>query len=90
MRVPDLLRIAFDSPSAPWIRIPPQTSWKQTPVGIQTLTRELVILNVGPMATTFESGNTIYDPKTLNIPERGDIVLDTWGAHIFALLENRN
>jgi hypothetical protein len=59
-------------------------------VRVRALTRELVLLNIGPVATASERGNAVHDPKSLNIPERGDIVLDAWGAHIFALLENRN
>jgi hypothetical protein len=51
---------------------------------------ELVLLNVGPAAIAYERGDAIHDPKSSNIPERGHVVLDTWGAHIFALLENRD
>jgi hypothetical protein len=59
-------------------------------VGIRALTRELVLLNVGPMATASKLGDAVHDPKSLNIPKRGDVVLGAWGAHIFALLENRD
>jgi hypothetical protein len=59
-------------------------------VGVRALTQELVLLNVGLVATTFERGDAVHDPKSLNIPERGNVVLDAWGAHIFALLENRD
>jgi hypothetical protein len=59
-------------------------------VGIRALTQELVLLNVGLVATASERGDTIHDSKSLNIPERGDVILDAWGAHIFALLENRD
>ena len=43
-------------------------------VGIQALIRELVFLNVGPMAIAFECGNAIHDPKSSNIC--GDIVFN--------------
>jgi hypothetical protein len=59
-------------------------------VGVRALTWELILLNVGLVATTSESGNTVHHPKSSNIPERGDVVLDAWGAHIFVLLENRD
>jgi hypothetical protein len=59
-------------------------------VGIRALSRELVLLNVGLVATAPEHGNAVHDPKSSNIPERGDVVLNAWGAHIFALLENRD
>jgi hypothetical protein len=59
-------------------------------VGVQALTRELVLLNIGLVATTSERGDAIHDPKSLNVPKRGDVVLDAWEAHIFALLENRD
>jgi hypothetical protein len=57
-------------------------------VGVRALSRELVLLNVGLVATASEHGDTIHDPKSSNIPECGDVVLNAWGAHIFALLEN--
>jgi hypothetical protein len=59
-------------------------------VRVRALSRELVLLNVGPVATTSKRGDAVHDPKSSNIPERGDVVLDAWGAHIFALLENRD
>jgi hypothetical protein len=59
-------------------------------VGVRALTRELVLLNVGLVATASERGDAVHDPNSSNIPERSDIVLDAWGAHIFALLENRD
>jgi hypothetical protein len=57
-------------------------------VGVRALTRELVLLNVGLVAIASERGDAIHDPKSSNIPECGDVVLDAWGAHIFVLLEN--
>jgi hypothetical protein len=54
------------------------------------MTQELVFLNVGLVATASERGDVVHDPKSSNIPEHGDVVLDAWGAHIFALLENRD
>jgi hypothetical protein len=59
-------------------------------VGIRALSRELVLLNIDPMATTSEHGDAVHDPKSSNIPERGDVVLNAWGAHIFAFLENKD
>jgi hypothetical protein len=59
-------------------------------VEVRALTRELVLLNVGPVATASEHGEAVYDPKSSNIYERGDVVLNALGAHIFALLENRD
>jgi hypothetical protein len=59
-------------------------------IGVQALTRELVLLNVGLVATASEHGNVVHDSKSSIIPECGDVVLDAWGAHIFALLKNRN
>jgi hypothetical protein len=59
-------------------------------VGVRALTRELVFLNIGLVAIASERGDAIHDPKSSNIPERGDVVLDAWRAHIFALLENRD
>jgi hypothetical protein len=59
-------------------------------VGVQALTQELVLLNVGPVATASECGDAIHDPKSSIILECGDVVLNAWGAHIFALLENRD
>jgi hypothetical protein len=47
-------------------------------------------LNVGLVATASERGDAVHDPKSSNILERGDVVFDAWGAHIFALLENRD
>jgi hypothetical protein len=58
--------------------------------GVRALSWELVLLNVGPIATTSKHGNAVHDPKSLNIPECGDVVLNAWRAHIFALLENRD
>jgi hypothetical protein len=55
-------------------------------VWVRALTRELILLNVGLVATASERGDAVHDPKPSNIPECGDIVLDAWGAHIFALL----
>ena len=43
---------------------------------IQALARELVLLNVHPMDTAYECGNAVHDPKSSNIPERSDIVLN--------------
>jgi hypothetical protein len=57
-------------------------------VGVRALTRELVLLNVGLVATASEHGDAVYDPKSLNIPDCSNVVLDALGAHIFALLEN--
>jgi hypothetical protein len=45
-------------------------------VGVRALIRELVLLNVGPMATASERGDAIHDSKSSNIPERGDVILD--------------
>jgi hypothetical protein len=59
-------------------------------VGVRALSRELVLQNIGPVATAFEHGDAIHDPKSLNIPKCSDIVFNAWGAHIFALLENRD
>ena len=59
-------------------------------VRVGALSRELVLLNVGPMVTASERGDAVHDPKSSNEPKRGDIVLDAWGAHILALLENRD
>jgi hypothetical protein len=59
-------------------------------VEVRALSRELVFLNVGPVATASEIGNAVHDPKSLNIPECNDVVLNAWGAHIFVLLENRD
>jgi hypothetical protein len=59
-------------------------------VGVRALTQELILLNVGPVAIASKRGDAVYDPKSSNIPEYGDVVLDAWGAHIFALLENRD
>jgi hypothetical protein len=59
-------------------------------VRVRALTRELVLLNVGLVATASERGDAVHDLISSNIPERGDVVLDAWGAHIFALLENRD
>jgi hypothetical protein len=58
--------------------------------GIRALSWELVLLNIGPVATASEHGNAVHDPKSLNILERGDVLLNAWGAYIFALLENKN
>jgi hypothetical protein len=55
-------------------------------VGIRAVSRELVFLNVGLVATAPEHGDVVHDSKSSNIPERGDIVLNAWRAHIFALL----
>jgi hypothetical protein len=59
-------------------------------VQIRALSRELVLLNVGLVARASEHGNAVHDPKSSYILERGDVVFNAWGAHIFALLENRN
>jgi hypothetical protein len=59
-------------------------------VRVQALAQELVLLNVSLVTTTSERGNAVHDPKSLNTPECGDVVLNAWGAHIFALLENRD
>jgi hypothetical protein len=59
-------------------------------VGVRALTRELVLLNVGLVATASKRGDAVHDPKSSNIPERSDIVLDAWGAHIFSFLENKD
>jgi uncharacterized NAD(P)/FAD-binding protein YdhS len=59
-------------------------------LGVRALSRELVLLNVGPVATASEHGNAVHDPKSSNILERGDVVLNTWEAHIFPFLENRD
>jgi hypothetical protein len=59
-------------------------------IRVRALSRELVLLNVGLVATASEHGHAVYDPKSSNILERGDVVLSAWGAHIFALLENRD
>jgi hypothetical protein len=45
-------------------------------IGVGALTRELVLLNVGPVATASEHGDVVHDPKSLNIPKHGDVVLD--------------
>ena len=59
-------------------------------VGIRALARKLVLLNVGLVATASARCDAVYDSKSLKILERGDIVLDAWGAHIFALIKNRD
>jgi hypothetical protein len=59
-------------------------------VGVRALSLELILLNVGPVATASKHGDAVHDPKSSNILERGDVVLNAWGAHIFALLENRD
>jgi hypothetical protein len=59
-------------------------------IGVRALTRELVLLNVGLVATASERGDAVHDPKSLNIPKRGDVVLNAWETHIFILLENRD
>jgi hypothetical protein len=59
-------------------------------VGVRAMSRELVLMNVGLVAIASEHGDAIHDPKSSNIPELGDVVLNAWGAHIFALLENRD
>jgi hypothetical protein len=59
-------------------------------VQVRALVLELVLLNVGPMATASERGDAVHDPKSSNIPECGDVILNAWGAHIFVLLENRD
>jgi hypothetical protein len=59
-------------------------------IGVRVLTRELVLLNVGLVATASERGDAVHDPKSLNIPKRGDVVLNAWETHIFILLENRD
>ena len=59
-------------------------------VGIRVLTQEFVLLNIGPVAIASERGNAIHDPKSSNILERGDVIFDAWGAHVFALPENRD
>jgi hypothetical protein len=48
-------------------------------VQIRALPRELVFLNVGPVATTSKHGDAIHDPESSNKPESGDIVLNAWG-----------
>jgi hypothetical protein len=45
-------------------------------VGVRALTHELILLNVGPVAIASERGDAVYDPKSSNIPERGDVILD--------------
>jgi hypothetical protein len=59
-------------------------------VGIRALSRELVLLNVGLVATALEHGDAVHDPKSSNILERGDVVLNAWGDHIYILLKNRD
>jgi hypothetical protein len=59
-------------------------------VGVRALSRELVLMNVGLVAIASEYGNAVHDPKSSNILKHGDVVLNAWGAHIFALLENRD
>ena len=59
-------------------------------VRIRALTEELVLLNVGLVATASKRGNAVHDPKSLNEPKCGDVILDTSGVHIFALLKNRD
>jgi hypothetical protein len=59
-------------------------------VRIRALARELVLLNEGPVATASECGDVVHDPKSSNILERGDVVLNAWRAHVFVLLENRD
>ena len=59
-------------------------------VQFRASSRELILLHVGLMAIASEHGNAIHDPKSSNIPERGNVILNAWGAHVFALLENRN
>jgi hypothetical protein len=59
-------------------------------VGIRALSRELVLLNIGLVATASERGDAVHDSNSSNIPECGDVVLDAWGAHIFALLKNKD
>ena len=55
-------------------------------VKIWALIRELILLNIGLVAIASERGNAIYDPKSLNIPERSNVVLDAWRAHILHFL----
>jgi hypothetical protein len=59
-------------------------------VGVRALSQELVLLNVSLVATASKHGDAVHDPKSSNIPERSDVILNAWGAHIFALLENRD
>jgi hypothetical protein len=59
-------------------------------VRVRALSWELVLLNVGLVATAPELGDAVHDPKSSNIPECGDVILNAWGAHIFALLKNRD
>jgi hypothetical protein len=88
MRIPDLLRVAF--------RLHPGSGphlghlENKHLVGIRALSRELVLLNIGLVATASERGDAVHDSNSSNIPECGDVVLDAWGAHIFALLKNRD
>jgi hypothetical protein len=58
--------------------------------GVRALSRELVLLKVGLVATASEHGDAVHDPKSSNIPECSDVVLNAWRTHIFALLENRD
>jgi hypothetical protein len=46
-------------------------------VRVRALSRELVLLNVGLVATASEHGDAVHDPKSSNIHERGDVVLNT-------------
>jgi hypothetical protein len=59
-------------------------------IGVRALFWELIFLNVGLVATASEHGDAVHDPKSSNIPECGDVVLNVWGVHILALLENRD
>jgi hypothetical protein len=45
-------------------------------VGVRALIRELVYLNVGLVATASERSDAVHDPKSSNIPKRGDVILD--------------
>ena len=58
-------------------------------VGVQALTQELVLLNVGLVATASERGNAVHDPKSSNIPERSDVVLDAWELIYLYFLRTR-
>ena len=59
-------------------------------VKVRALSQELILLNVGLVATASEYGDAIHDPKSLNIFKCGDVIFNAWEAHIFALLENKD
>jgi hypothetical protein len=58
-------------------------------VQVRALSRELILLNIGPVATASKHGDAVHDLKSSYIPERGDVVLNAWKAHIFQLVKNR-